>query len=302
MSHSTPSRKPEPSYEIEPKNRYFDAIRSIVAFEMCPGNTVTFTGEVDLTQIETVRRQAAGPRKPSYTAFVVKAVALALREFPYANRRVCRRSWLPFSGYTLQRFHRQDIAVASERDFPGAESVAFIDIIRDSDVLSLSAITEILHALATCDTTNNKQWREFSTIITRLPHWLSTILIRLPCFVPKLWVKYRGGAVLISSPAKYGVDGVVATWSHPLGISFGLVKSRPIVRGGELSSCPTFTLTLNFDRRVMAGAQAARFFKRIVGLLETAATSMAPYWSSADRPVARSHEGASLAAATANGA
>ena len=27
-------------------------------------------------------------------------------------------------------------------------------------------------------------------------------------------------------------------------------------------ACPTFLLTLNFDRRVMAGAQAARFFRR----------------------------------------
>lgn len=302
MSHSMPSLTPELCYEIEPKNRYFDAIRSIVAYEMCPGNTVTFTGEVDLTEVESVRRRAAGPRKPSYTAFVAKAVALALRDFPYANRRVCRRSWLPFSGYTLQRFHRQDIAVASERDFPGAESVAFIDIIRECDALSLSQITEILHALATCDASNNQQWREFSTLITRLPHWLSTLLIRLPCFVPKLWVKYRGGAVLISSPAKYGVDGVVATWSHPLGISFGLVKSRPLVRDGEIISSPTFTLTLNFDRRVMAGAQAARFFKRIVELLENAITSMAPYWSSSVEPATPTHEPSSMAAASANGA
>ena len=38
---------------------------------------------------------------------------------------------------------------------------------------------------------------------------------------------------------------------------------------------PTFTLILNFDRRVMAGAQAARFFKRMVDLLEHAETALA---------------------------
>src|SRR5206468_3362367 len=92
-----------------------------------------------------------------------------------------------------------------------------------------------------------------------------------------LWVKWRGGAVLVSSPAKYGVDVVVGSWSHPLGVSFGLVKPRPVVRDGAVVARTTFTLTLNFDRRVMAGAQAARFFRRVVERLERAETELAPY-------------------------
>jgi hypothetical protein len=217
---------------------------------------------------------------------------LALLDFPYANRRVCRPPWLFWSGTRLQKFHRTDVAVAVERDFPGSESTAFIDIIRDADRLPLLTITDALHALSISDVTSNKQWRQFSTIITRLPQWLSTLLIRIPCFIPSLWVKYRGGAVLISSPAKYGVDVVVGTWSHPLGVSFGLVKPRPVVRGTEIVACPTFVLTLNFDRRVMAGAQAARFFKRMVDLLEHAQTEMAPYWSPEDAaPQAPANEG-----------
>ncbi len=50
--------------------------------------------------------------------------------------------------------------------------------------------------------------------------------------------------------------------------SFGLAKPRPVVRDGSVVVRPTFTLTLNLDRRLMAGAQAARFFERIVELLE----------------------------------
>ncbi len=276
MDNPTRGLDAGPVYVIEPKNRYFEAIRSIVAHEIRPGNTVTFAAEVDLTEVDRVRRHASGARKPSYTAFVVKAVALALQEFPYANRRVCRRPWLPFSGHRLQKFRRSDVAVASERDLPGAESVAFIDILRDADRTSLAAITEALHALARCDATNNRQWRDFSSTITRLPLWLAALVIRLPCFFPGLWIKYRGGAALISSPAKYGVDVVMGTWSHPLGVSFGLVKPRPIVRGRDVSVCPTTTLTLNFDRRVMAGAPAARFFKRIVERLEHAESELAP--------------------------
>jgi pyruvate/2-oxoglutarate dehydrogenase complex dihydrolipoamide acyltransferase (E2) component len=270
------------TYEIEPKNKFFEAIRAIAEYEIRPGNSVTFLSEVDLTEVERVRAGRSKGRTPSYTAFVVKAVALALRDFPYANRRVFRRPWLPLSGPRLQRFHHSDVAVACERDIPGAESIAFLDVLRDADRLSLMEITEALHNLAVCDLATNKQWREFSTLVRRLPSWLSTLLIRLPCLVPSLWGKYRGGAVLVTSPAKYGVDVIAGTWTHPLGVSFGLVKRRPVVRGETIVACPTFTLTLSFDRRVMAGAQAARFFRRIVLLLENVATEMESPANSAD--------------------
>jgi pyruvate/2-oxoglutarate dehydrogenase complex dihydrolipoamide acyltransferase (E2) component len=274
------------AYAIEPRNKFSEATRAIVEYEIRPGNTVSFAAEVDLTEVERLRGAAEG-RKPSYTAFVVKALALALRDFPYANRRVWRRPWL-LPGARLQKFHRVDVAVAVERDFPGSEATAFIDVVRDADRARLADMTEALRALATADVTTNKQWREFSGVITRLPQWLSTFLIRLPCFAPSLWVKWRGGAALVSSPAKYGVDVVVGTWSHPVGVSFGLVKPRPVVRDGAIVPCTTFTLTLNFDRRVMAGAQAARFFRRMVERLERAETEMAPYLGRAATP----HSGA----------
>jgi len=270
------------SYEIEPKNKFFEAIRAIAEYEIRPGNSFTFLSEVDLTEVERVRTLKTIGGTPSYTAFVVKAVALALRDFPYANRRVCRRPWPFFSAPRLQRFHHSDVAVACEREISGAESIAFIDILRDADRLSLLEITDALHNLAVCDASTNKQWREFSTLIRRLPSCLSTLLIRLPCLVPSLWGKYRGGAVLVSSPAKYGVDMIAGTWTHPLGVSFGLVKPRPVVRGETIVACPTFTLTLSFDRRVMAGAQAARFFRRIVEILEDVATEIERPTSSAD--------------------
>ena len=276
MSDFDPGR--DKGYSIESRNKYFLANLAIVEHEIRPGNTVSFLSEVDLTEVERVRGKALPTRpKPSYTSFVVKALGLALRDFPYANRRVIQRGIWPIGGPRLQAFTRCDVAVAVERDIPGAESTAFIDIIRDADLAPLDRITGSLHALATCDVTTNKQWREFSGLITRLPSWLSTLLIRLPVYSPRHWVKYRGGAVLVSSPAKYGVDAILGTWPHPLGVSFGLVKPRPVVRDGAVVARTTFTLTLNFDRRVMAGAQAARFFNRMVEVLEHADAEMSPF-------------------------
>src|SRR4051812_716411 len=93
-------------FAIEPRNKFFEANRSIVEHEMRPGRTVSFLSEVDLTQVERVRKDAPTTNKPSYTTLVVKAVALALRDFPYANRRVCRRGIWPFAGHRLQAFTR----------------------------------------------------------------------------------------------------------------------------------------------------------------------------------------------------
>jgi hypothetical protein len=262
------------AFRLEPFNKYFEVNRTIVEQEIRPGHTVSFLAEVDLTEVERLRDRASTGRKPSYTALVAKAVALAMKEFPYANRRVCRRAWLPFASPRLQAFLRQDVAVAVERDLPGSESTAFIDILRDADRMDLIEMTEVLRAMATCDVATNKQWRDFSGLIAGLPGWLSALVIRLPWLAPSLWVKYRGGAVLISSPAKYGVDAVIGTWPHPVGISFGLVRLRPVVVHEEIVARPTFHLTLNFDRRVMAGAQSARFFKRITDILEDADSVM----------------------------
>ncbi len=262
------------TYDVARPNKLFDANTSLVEYEVPKIIGVTFLAEVDLSEVERVRAAAVDTR-PTYTAFVAKAVALALREHSYMNGRVYRRPWLPFFRPRVQRFKHCDITVAAERIQPGMEAVAFADILRGADQLSLVEVARWLRQLSLSDVKTNKQWREFSRTITRLPRWLSHRLIRMPCFLPSMWVKYRGGAVLISSPAKYGVDSVIGTWAWPLGISFGLVKRRPVVKGEEIVACPTFTLTLTFDRRLVAGAQAAQFFKRTVDLLEHAETQIA---------------------------
>jgi pyruvate/2-oxoglutarate dehydrogenase complex dihydrolipoamide acyltransferase (E2) component len=260
--------------KLIPSNRFFQVLRKIPEFELRPGPTVTFVSEVDLSEVDQLRREAKA-QKPSYTAFVVRALALALREFPYANQRISRRVWLPLARARLQMFDHCDIAVAAERDIPGVESAAFVDIIRDANEKSLSEITLWLSDLSRSDTQTNEQWKQFSGVINGVPVWLASLLVRLPYFVPDLWDRYRGAAALVTSPAKYGVDTVAACWSWPVGVSFGLVKDRPLVKEGEIKACPTCNLICNFDRRIMAGAQAGRFFAAIVKNLEAAKSTLA---------------------------
>ena len=80
---------------------------------------------------------------------------------------------------------------------------------------------------------------------------------------------------MISSPAKYGVDMMVANWPWPIGYSFGLVKDRAIAVDGAVKVLPTMILTQSFDRRLMGGAPAARFFRVVCEHVENAERDLA---------------------------
>lgn len=240
--------------------------KSLVEGEINFDRTVLFSAEIDLTEIEKIRSSSPEADRPSYTAFVTKAASKALLEFPYANRRLFHLPGLPFLSF-FQSFTDVDVAVAVERDVEGSHAVAYMEIIRDPHAKSLSEITRLLRGFSDSDLNSSEQWRSFHALGTRVPGWLGGLIARLPFYFPKLWRRYRGGTTLISSPAKYGVDGIVAAWPHPLSYSFGLAQKKPMVKGDQVVAVQAFTFVLDWDRRVMAGAQAARFFSRVCGLL-----------------------------------
>lgn len=228
---------------------------------------VAMVNAVDMSSAVRLRQTAAV--KPSYTAMVVRALALALRQHPEANRMNVPGLF----GRRVIQFEAVDISVAVERDQPGREQAAFVATIRDVDTLDPGAITQ---ALARVNRPDDPRWRTYQMIVERLPAPLAALVLKLPCYSAKLWVQYRGGAALISSPAKYGVDTMLAAWPWPLGISFGLVKERPWAEGGHLSVRHTMDLTLSFNRCLIAGAPAARLMATITHLLTNAETCLYP--------------------------
>ncbi len=282
--------KVKKDYRIAPKNRYVAANRAIVEAEIRPGVSVNVLNEIDMTRVKALRAMYSPESRPPYTAFVVKALARALEEFPYANRRIFTTPMRLLLGTRFQQFETVDIGVAVERDLPGDAPLAFVDIIRNCNTASIEEITAFLMNLRAADRDNNDQWRKFSTAIESMPTWLAKTMIGLPFSSGKLWRRFRGGPALVSSPTKYGIDMLATTWSWPLGVSYGLVKDRPFVIDGELTVRPTCFVTMNFDRRVMSGAQAGRFFARICELLTDPGWMIEqPHWQ---RHVARAAEAA----------
>jgi pyruvate/2-oxoglutarate dehydrogenase complex dihydrolipoamide acyltransferase (E2) component len=259
-------------YTTLERNRYFEVLGGLNV-ENHGDNKVAMLSELDMSSAQALRvavGKASGV-KPSYTAIVAKAISLALREHPYANRITVE--W-PFWRRILQ-LDDVHMTVAVERDRPGIEQAVFAGTIRNTDKLDLVAITRELQGLAQATEETNERWRLLKRMVETLPASLARWLISAPRFFPNQWIEHRGGAVMISSPAKYGVDMMVANWPWPIGYSFGLVKDRAIVVDGTVQVRPTMVLTQSFDRRLMGGAPAARFFRTVCDHIEYAERDMA---------------------------
>lgn len=239
--------------------------------ELKPETRVAFERMVDATELDQLRENIknATTVKPSYTTLITKAASIVLAEYPYANRAL-----IGFPCFKkLIQFNAMDITVAVERSVTGAEQhIVLADTINDVDIKSIIEIHKELNVLSNVNYEDSPRWQLFHRILTSLPVFISKWVIRMPSFSPSLWVKHRGGACMVNSPAKYGIDSIVVDQIWPLTVSFGWIKERPIVVNGEIAVRKTLPLIIFFDRRVMVGAPAARFFNRLAEVLEHAMT------------------------------
>lgn len=258
-------------FHFLPRNRFFEVVGGIM-FENYGDHKVAMLSEIDMSQCIALRDSigAQTGKKPSYTAMVARAVALTLKTHPYANRTTLE---VPFFKRIVQ-LDEINITVAVERDTPGIEQATYAGTIPRTDEWTLSALTEELKRVANVEGEHGERWELFRRLVTRFPTPLARFILRFPRLWPGLWIQHRGGAVMISSPAKYGIDMLVGNWPWPIGFSFGLVKERPIVVDGVVVARPTMMLIMSFDRRLMAGAPAARFFSAVGNCLQSAESSL----------------------------
>lgn len=259
-------------YETLPRNPYFEVLGSL-NHENRSDCKVGMLNEVDLTQCVRLRESLGRTTgtKPSYTAFLAAAIVRAMREMPEANRIVVG-AWPLYR--RIVQLKRIDISVLVERDRPGLEQATYAATIEHADKLDLVGITRTLQGFAQSTEETSPRWRTFKTIVEKVPAVIARRLLSVPNLSAGLWIKHRGGAVAISSPAKYGVDMMVASWPWPIGFSFGFVKPRPWVADGNLEIRTTMVVTMSFDRRLMAGAPGARFFNLVCRNLEAAETAL----------------------------
>ncbi len=215
------------------------AIRRTVARHLSRAWTeiphVTQHDKADVTGLEKLRTQYA-PRveaagaKLTVTAIVIKAVASVLDEYPQFNSSVD----LAAGDLILKRYIHIGVAVDTERGL-------LVPVLRDVD---RKGITELSVELATLAA--RARARELSR------------------------EEMQGGTFTITNLGGVGGTSFTPIVNHPEVAILGLSRSaqEPTFVNGEFQPRLMLPLSLSYDHRVIDGADAARFLRRIVEALE----------------------------------
>lgn len=250
------------NYRLEKLSAIGRLLSMITYSEIQSNNIVVVHKLVDFTKTNEFRKK----HQVSYTAVYAKAIANVVVKYPSANRRI-----IPFPFYKIfpitQNFINVDVAVGAAREEKGLENVAFIDIVRDADTSDLQTIHKKIYDMRTSNEHNNKQFKELLKG-SKIPYFIAKLVLKLHVLLPKKWVKYRGGSILLSSPGKFGMDTITTSWTAPLGFSYGYIEKRPMVVNDEVVPRLSCNLILSFDRRLLAGREAGLVFSEIVELME----------------------------------
>ncbi len=185
---------------------------------------------VDMTEAVRIREQLkANNIKVSYNDIIIRCVARALTEFPMMN------SSMTDQGILLKEYVNVGMAVAMENGL-------IVPVIKDADLLTLYEIAEVSADLAGKAKENRLQPDD-----------------------------YTGGTFTVSNLGMFDVDSFTAVINPPEAgiLAVGKMIKTPVVVDDEIVIRPMLTLSLTYDHRIIDGAPAAQFLKRIKQLLQT---------------------------------
>jgi pyruvate dehydrogenase E2 component (dihydrolipoamide acetyltransferase) len=192
---------------------------------------VTQHDQADINDLETFRKQQEGQGpKLTVTAFALKAAAIALKQYPQFNS-----SLDPAAGELIVKKYIH-IAVAVDTEYG-----LLVPVLRDVD---------------------KKGVRELAKDLTDLAEKARQKKLHAD--------DMRGGTFTITNLGGIGGTGFTPIINHPEVAILGLARSRlqPVVRDGQVTPRLLLPLSLSYDHRVIDGANAARFTRRIAELLE----------------------------------
>jgi pyruvate dehydrogenase E2 component (dihydrolipoyllysine-residue acetyltransferase) len=224
----------EPYEEIKLSNmRKVIARRLTEAKQTIPHYYLTVDCELDalLKLRAELNARPGADYKLSVNDFLIKALALALRKVPAANR-----GW---GGDKLYQYRDVDIGVA----------VAIPDglvtpLIRQADQKGLAAIST--------------EMRDLSA------------RARDPGGMKLKPEEYQGGSFSISNLGMYGIREFAAVINPPQAgiLAVGAGELRPVIKDGALATATVMTATLSADHRLVDGATGAKLLSSFKGHVE----------------------------------
>jgi pyruvate dehydrogenase E2 component (dihydrolipoamide acetyltransferase) len=166
----------------------------------------------------------------SYTAILARAVAKALAEHPRMNSRL--------NGNQIELFEDINVGVAV-----ATEKGLVVPVIRNADKKPLSEIDSAIREL----TEKARQEKLAKEDVS-------------------------GGTFTVTNLGMYGVDFFTPIINPPeaaiLGV--GRIVEKPTALDGKIEIVPVITLTLSYDHRIVDGAPAADFLRKVKEIVEEA--------------------------------
>ncbi len=213
-------------------------IRKTIARQMVRAWTlprVTHGDEADITDLESFRREHGAVMidqgvKLTLTAFVIKAVAGALRQLPVFNAS--------FDEPAGEIIYKDYVHIGVAVDTPKG---LMVPVVRDADRKGLMTLSKELKDLA-------DRARDFKLDISAM----------------------RGGTFTVTNVGALGGTFATPMINYPEVAILGLGKlaEKPVVRNGQIVVRKMLPLFLSFDHRVIDGADGARFTRAVVAFLE----------------------------------
>ncbi len=227
--------------QVVPMDRMRGLIAQHMVHSIHTSAHVFIMTECDMTGIVEFRERAKGPfeertgEKLTYTPFLLKASALALRDFPYVNAQVN-----PEAGeITL----KADVNVGMAVAVPHADGTygLIVPVIRNADALPLTELARQANDLA-------RRGREG----------------KLKPDEP------QGGTFTVTNMGVFGSYGGLPIINQPqvaiLGV--GAIEKRPAVVDDEIVIRHKVFLSVGIDHRLVDGALGGQFLERIRHYLE----------------------------------
>jgi pyruvate dehydrogenase E2 component (dihydrolipoamide acetyltransferase) len=217
------------------QRRPFDSVRRKTAEQMSLAWSdiphVTQQDLADITDLDAFRRQQdkKGP-KLTVTAFALKAAAIALKQFPQFNASLD----LAKNELVFKQYYHLGVAVDTERGL-------LVPVLRDVDRKSVATLAEEL--TATAEKARDKKLTGDDL---------------------------RGGTFTITNLGGIGGTGFspIVNWPEVAILGLSRARLQPVVNGETIVPRLLLPLSLSYDHRVIDGADAARFTRRIAEMLE----------------------------------
>jgi pyruvate dehydrogenase E2 component (dihydrolipoamide acetyltransferase) len=192
---------------------------------------VTQHDQADITELDAFRRQQeAGGPKLTVTAFALKALAAALKQFPQFNCSID----LAGGQLIFKNYYHVGVAVDTERGL-------LVPVLRDVDRKSIRELAQELAAIG-------ERARQKKIAVEEM----------------------RGGTFTITNLGGLGGTAFTPIVNYPEVAILGMSRSRlmPVVRDGQIVPRLMLPLSLSYDHRVIDGADAVRFTRSLAEMFE----------------------------------